>query len=136
MPCSLKLAQKLKAAGLEWEPKLLDCYVIDDNNIPELDPSVVCIAKTQSDIDAIKELSHAWHPRVIQTVWLPHLDQLLTEIEARGWRWSFATTGSCYGCYIVNVDSKKEHESITGTPEDVAARALLWILEQTGGGND
>lgn len=135
---SLETARKLKEAGLLWEPKLLDCYVIDDNDIPGVDPNAVCITKTHKDIEDLNDLFHAWYPRIIQTVFIPRLDQLLAEIEARGYVVSsdgpFGDEKK-YCCDIAKrgnafIDNNREWALLR---EEAAAQALLWILGQEKG---
>lgn len=88
---SLELAEKLSKAGLAWEQKFGD--IIWDWH--EEDYVVIDQGKC---IDP-------WY-----AVWLPRLDQLLAEIEKRG-----------YGYF--------DGDSL----EEAARQALLWILE---GGKD
>jgi len=69
-------------------------------------------------------------------IWLPRLDQLLAEIERRGFRWDIGNLG-CFGDHDVCIGlfDWEDRTYIKGqfyadTPEDAAAQALLWLLEQ------
>ena len=110
---SLELAKELKAAGLEWVPVKGDfwAYRLVDNGIGVVDSTV--------------RPGQEPHPN---NIWLPRLDQLLAEIEARGWWWWMSWSGKVW---VGRKDNDKGgHELETDTPEDAAAKALLWILSQ------
>lgn len=123
MGISLDTARKLKDAGLMWEPKENNLVVALDSDGRELafmvvPPNIVYVNKERN-------------------LWLPHLSQLLAEIEQRGWEWGLSgdflgvrvhvtprdvdgnwVQGTAQGCYIAD------------TPEEAAGKALLWILER------
>lgn len=113
MAISLEKARALRDAGLQWEPKPGDCY-FDGTEI-----EVIPFPDIEDDYEYVIAImdSHAW---------LPRLDQLLAEIEKRG----YYPALYCFG------NGKYEIEFTTGlyfrgdTPEDAAADALLWILRE------
>jgi len=118
---TLELAKKLKAAGLDWEPKGHDCCALNDmewlfGSLPE----------------DFRRFSN-WD----KLIWLPSLSQLLAEIEARGYSWDckcLPLRPECdpeYRCEIGGFGTFRT--PIWGdTPEEAAGLALLWILEQGG----
>ncbi|HBX22647.1 MAG TPA: hypothetical protein DEF34_03265 [Desulfotomaculum sp.] len=116
---SLKLAQKLKAAGLEWEPKKGDWLLIYTDGEkrylkePVLYDNGACLP---------------WE----EDCWLPRLDQLFAEIEARGYAVEVHFTVNRVWVLKKGInDIPRVFDS--DTAEDAAARALLWILEQKKG---
>lgn len=115
---SLETAKKLKEVGLEWEPKLFDVYAFTYLTNP---PLVSCLWDETS-------LQEAKHPiNRDRTVWLPRLDQLLAEIEWRGYWWVLNR-----GKIIVGkggIDGERE-TFYADTSEDAAGKALGWILER------
>ncbi len=113
---SLSKAQDMKKAGLRWTPQPGDLYspadvpgevfVCDGNVIPSPDD-----------------------------VWFPRLDQLLAEIEKRGWSWDIRIIkplqGYCCEVWRIGVGNYKCCDA--EIPEDAAADALLlWILTEGG----
>jgi hypothetical protein len=112
---SLETAKALKEAGLEWKPRKFDSYfhpnlrnaLINDPHVPK------CGIKPE-------------------LIFAPSLDQLLEEIERRGYEWAIAfCRAEGYAAQLWNVGKKKKLASFTtshDTPEEVAAQALLWIL--------
>lgn len=79
-----------------------------------------------------EEESIAHIPKV---VWTPSLSQLLAEIEARGWGYgldhSFSSKKYRFGIYRgINGRDFKGKNFWGATPDEAAAQALLWILEQ------
>jgi hypothetical protein len=63
-------------------------------------------------------------------LWLPRLDQLLAEIEKRGYRWDIQMTKTRYVCGLSTPGVRVYPDQYGDTPEDAAAQALLWILNQ------
>jgi len=80
-----------------------------------------------------------------EDVWLPRLDELMAEIEGRGYVFTIASANTPEGNHMAEtiktskfIDeenkiylfslTKKEHYA--HTPEDAAGQALLWVLEQ------
>ena len=117
---SLELAQKLKVAGLEWEPKQGDWGFVLGSEMPRLCP-VGYGEKVEPGIDDI---------------WLPRLDQLLAEIKARGWEADSVQHKGKYACDIAYLSDTvhTKYQTFDGdTREDACAHAYLWILEQAKG---
>ncbi|MGB9660684.1 MAG: hypothetical protein ACPL5F_01535 [Moorellaceae bacterium] len=128
---SLEMAKKLKEAGLQWEPTEGDVFVAlgDQNDV---------LAYTITP------------PRVIymdkeRNLWLPTLSDLLEWLEGRGYyvdmyaeKWG---SKRIYGCELGRPDSIMDAVCLvaefTGDSyEDVAAKAVLWVLEQKAGKGD
>ena len=125
---NLELAQKLKSAGLVWEPKKFDLYNAE-------------FANGSSGIFSV------WHDgQVLESmtgtkfIWLPSLSQLLAEIE-KGYSWETGLTvtkggpmmpGERKSGYWAEIfkNNKSVYSVEADTPEDAAASALLWILER------
>jgi len=115
---SLSLAQKLKNAGLRWEPKMGDFFTTPGTNL------------IQCAITPIRNVEYA----TSKIVWLPRLDQLLAEIEKRGYEWSLHSSTSTYDIELYNSgDMYSCLIKSDDKPEDVAGQALLWILKQETG---
>jgi hypothetical protein len=131
MMISLELAQKLKAAGLKWEPKKHD--FCGQKGFP---------CRIYSELSEIEIKFY-----MDEFYWLPSLSQLLAEIEARGYtEISLATINQCKKGWVFELLKQGLLPSkIIGsyyypqfptfkanTPEEAAGQALLWILEQEG----
>jgi hypothetical protein len=106
---SLELARKLKDLGLNWQPEVGDTYWRNEADTLML----YCGADPAED-----------------DVWIPRLDQLLTEIEKR-------YTGSIH-IWNPRDDRGKWAISLGGRfkvffaddIDNAAAQALLWLLER------
>lgn len=115
---SLETARKLKDAGLEWRPQRGDWYYSGSNI--EVNIYVRPNEKVPESI-----------------YYAPRLDQLLAEIEKRGYRWDLFITA--YGWYkLLLATPKKLYFDIDkfdggSLPDEAAASALLWILEDKAG---
>ena len=128
---SLELAKKLKDAGLEWGMKKGDAYANSLNNIFYYSNEF--------------NFAHSLGDSSLNSIWLPSLSQLLTEVERRGWAWSINMIEEEMVPYHVSADSKYEFNlapketpyilefsTLSTFPEEVAGQALLWILEREG----
>lgn len=121
---SLDLGRRLKEAGLEWEPKLGDKYGFKtDRGQLEF---LIC---SKRDIVKISEY------KVFKIYWLPRLDELLAEIERRGYRWHLypytlpINNKTTYACEVMYGDNT--FFVYTGdSPEDAVGFALIRILER------
>jgi hypothetical protein len=119
---SLETAKALKEAGLEWKPRKFDSYfhpnlrnaLINDPHVPK------CGIKPE-------------------LIFVPRLDQLLKEIEKRGWEWELGILTLNDGrTYMIDValeeliktESEDWMSFVANSPEEAAAQALLWILNQ------
>ena len=111
----LETAQKLKDAGLMWEPKEKDEMFDVYGNM-----SMLYWPQHWQDVDVTKN-----------NIWLPSLSQLLAEIETRGYGWRLQIFSGYYlrriEIYIYN-DYMGCFEA--DTTEEAVAQALIWILEQ------
>jgi hypothetical protein len=122
---SLELAEKLKDAGLKWEPKEGDWFYLDaKHNKPHL---IYGREGKAYFADAIKEYCYM----------APSLSQLLAEIEGRGYEWSIGKVGNLYLIGVKEVSPIRVIPKTlrADTPEDAAAGALIWILEREKDGN-
>ncbi|MCK9326810.1 MAG: hypothetical protein M0P69_15060 [Bacteroidales bacterium] len=129
---SLEKAKALKEAVVAYNKSELNAFyrIRDqfDNMIDE--PYIVHLVASHHARDEIGE----WF------TFVPRLDQLLAEIEARGYVWA-VEVGACEAkavtMYAVSISinlywvSPKEFRA--DSPEDAAADALLWIIEKGGG---
>ena len=112
---SLEIAQALKDAGLKWTPHTGDYYYrVYDQGFGHYDKNYI-------DFMA-NNVYHALS-----------LSQLLAEIEARGYVWALRHSGS----YEISIcpwgDISKAKTFKAKSPEESAAQALLWIIEQEKG---
>lgn len=128
---SLELAKKLKEAGLEWEPKQGDFYWFVTP-----DESQTGFVQSNRGAEGFKAHVDRCRGIVCTYVFAPRLDQLLAEIEKRGFIWALdvsATNGNKVIGYAMNIatslDWEDEEEFRSDSPEEAAASALLWILE-------
>ena len=117
---SLELAKRLKELGLEWEPQRGDQY-----------RELLYKRLTQIyDADPKNEY------RIKDSVWLPRLDQLLAEIEKRGYAWELSVDEADKPPYAICFFSTPREIGqkwfTADSPEEAAAKALIWILEQEG----
>lgn len=127
---SLELAQKLKDAGLVWEPKAFDWVCTGDEVFPIL--GMRQLGKTQ----LYRTLEG--YCCCTDLIYMPSLNQLLAEIVARGYIVSIHITKDKSLCVLrdgmEDDDVVQSRMSSSDTPEDAAAKALLYILE--GNRND
>ena len=120
---SLKLSRELQDAGLKWEPSKGDWFYWENRGKWNLDVLPARDIDTEF-LDDVEVYGHVFCPR---------LDQLLQEIEARGWGWSLFRDDVGHIQYHINIynSAGEQHELIWGaTPEEAAAQALLWILKE------
>ena len=119
---SVELARELAEAGMAWKPQPGDWYKHDGYK-----------KITENMWHGVPSLDLAYYLDNGNCVFCPRLDQLLAEIDGRGWDWSLFMDNAGYHINIRN-SRGEEHECIWGaTPEEAAAQALLWILK---GGKD
>ena len=129
---SIEIAKKLKDAGLEWEQHELDFYYW-----PYRDDlcQLMCfeIALFYCDED------EAYRTTKEHGIYMPRLDQLLIEIEGRE-RWEYALISHTmpnktkrYECTVTKYAdgfTVEFNSSYADSPDEAAAQALLWIIEQ------
>lgn len=126
---SLETAKRLKELGLRWEPQEGD-FLYYHTYGEESELGVI----NDSDMGENREESL---DNIYTGEWIfaPRLDQLLAEIEGRGYEWDLHTFDGYYEIQIVcyfDGHKKKELTLMKGSPEEAAAQALVWILEQGG----
>lgn len=127
---SSETARKLKEAGLRWEPQIGDWYYHADKWGEILSPQPFLV-----------------DPRVLKygkiglsDVFAPRLDQLLAEIEKRGYRYILLRYDpeqqeegqeEQYEITLIkNGNSSLIYTLYEDSIDEVAAQALLWILER------
>jgi hypothetical protein len=135
---SLELAKKLRDAGLRWEPKEGDYCYYDEKLDLLAGENLASTVKLHNLITKNPEYQD------MGPIWVPSLDQLLGEIEARGWEYEqgvlYVLGGPMmpgkhkhgYWCEIWSIkDLSITCREPADTPEEAAGRALLWILERS-----
>jgi hypothetical protein len=118
---NLETAKALKNAGLKWEPKRGDFYI----NHPEYPKcEAICIG-VQERVNIVKQWANDDH-----IIWLPNLSQLLAELRkhSRFVKITWLVMDEKWCCVI---DAREQF--LADTPEEAAAKALLWVLERNGG---
>lgn len=130
---SLETARKLKEAGLKWEPQEGDlCYDTQNERITSI---------TEEDGEFYQKIKDTQANELVyfrkNTIWIPRLDQLLAEIE---WYFNW-NIGSgefwpdkpkyCMGLFGEDGQYVKG-QFYANSPDEAAAQALIWILEQEG----
>ena len=119
---SVETARKLKEAGLKVEVKIGDSfYNLDQQLIETFYSDIVMQALYFLTDDACDRI-----------IWLPRLDQLLAEIEKHCF-WALIFDECDRPPYCLQLSSFIDEYFIADSPEQAAAQALLWILEQKGG---
>jgi hypothetical protein len=132
---SLELAKRLKDAGLWWEWPSSGDFIYN-----HMANRYGCVDEW---IYTKKEVKKYWEDGRVD--FAPRLDQLLGEIEKRGYEYeqgvSYVTGGPMmpgrykhgYWCEIwFTKDLGINHRITADTPEEAVAQALLWILEREG----
>jgi len=105
---SIELARELKEAGLK--PVCGEC---ESFWIAEVDEEMYINGNYSPEPD---------------DVWLPRLDQLLTEIEKQGWYWEIGKSTKDYYVDLMHDYLECDKVFYADTPEEAAGSALLWIL--------
>lgn len=125
---SLELAKKLKEAGLEWEPQIGDMFYF--KTFKDWGIDAINSEDVNNNLDETRDF-------IEEGFWIlaPRLDQLLAEIERRGYWWSIENGLAEYLCFFVKQDGKKfiKQSFWANSPEEATAQALLWILESERG---
>lgn len=129
---SLETAKALKAAGLVWEPQYGDRFVIPAIFIEGLsgliDDRLLMAYRANEPEDN-------WEEFIRVNIFLPWLDQILAEIERRGYEWSLWVRNKLMpNKYTIDVGKATDYGETKRigayTPDEAAAQALLWILRQ------
>jgi hypothetical protein len=121
-----ELAERLKAAGLVWNPTYGDEYIVpDEYNQGEFSHETITI---------FEEIVHADRENGI---WLQRLDQLLEEIEQRGYYPEInKEEDGKYRCILYGFNpvgyfyEMFSSEVIGNTWEEAAGKELLWIIKE------
>lgn len=125
---SVDMARRLKGAGLRWEPKLGD-WAVWQKDIGLVD------IELSNGIVRINHGSGYTYETVEKCLWFPTLSDLLGWLEGRVNR---LTGGNGYWWNAYQDANNKWRYSLTlsegpqfhaETPEDAAAKAVLWVLE-------
>lgn len=122
---SLETARKLKEAGLQWEPQMGDFWIKEDK------PDFIRVVEYRPSGKYDKPLKNV--------VWIPRLDQLLAEIEKRGYRYILLRYDpkqqkegqeEQYEITLIkNGNSSLIYTLYEDSIDEVTAQALMWILE-------
>lgn len=122
---SLEMAKKLKEAGLKWEPKFGDHYII-----PAVFEEGLHGVMDTKQIMSYHKNPKEWEESIRGFVFTPRLDQLLAEISKTGWKWILFGTGGIWlendsGAMEIIHDGPLEEGCLT----ELTGEALLWIYE-------
>ena len=129
---SLETAKKLKEAGLEWEPKEGD-FIYYPSYCAETEFALGVLG--DNDMGKCKEETLDY---VYTGEWIiaPRLDQLLAEIEGQEYSYTIRyrllkhdRLSDGYEFTLIRPMFAKNFKS-EESPEEAAAAALIWILEQ------
>lgn len=136
----ISASKKLKESGLEWEPKPGDYCAIQSQTDTETEAGEILLLYNQMDLGAGRVVYVGSNPTnpsmgnklhdLENLVWMPRLEQILSEIEKQGWEWTITSGGGFYltqsyrGYPVRRVSFKQE------TSAGSAAEALQWLLAQ------
>ena len=134
---SLEKAKKLKEAGLGWEPQIGDMFYWQNGK----DWGIIRLPSedANNNLDEIRDY-------IDEGFWIfaPRLDQLLAEIEKRGYSWEMRTVidesqsvrfnakNIAYWIHVWktgHIEWEDGFKRAFTSPSNAAAEALLWILE-------
>jgi hypothetical protein len=94
------------------------------------------VDKNCGDCSHLKDDGKSWEANEQETdgyyqecIWLPRLDELLAEIEKRGWQIELVKYAR-WRITIWKIQWRKQGLFIGETPGEVAAKALIWLLKQ------
>ncbi|MFK7801863.1 MAG: pilus assembly protein CpaE [Anaerolineae bacterium] len=136
MQLALKTAQKLKTAGIDWEPKTHDFFAMPD---VDMDDRVFAL----SDMTISMEVLHGYHAITFvgsvewaldfvyhsDAVWLPTESQLREMIVSRLEEGSTMTLQTSIGGYVITIDTGSSRSLFEGvTAIEAYAAALLGML--------
>ena len=122
---SLEMAQRLKTAGLKWEPRFGDYY-----KIPTVFEDGMTAVMNAKQVMGYRKNPEEWEESINSFVFIPRLDQLLAEIEELGYKWFAETDTERYFIRVVEIKKTNNfHVIFSDSPANAAAEALLWIYE-------
>ena len=120
---SLELSKRLKEAGLEWEPQIGDMFYF--KTFKDWGIDAINSEDVNNNLDETRDF-------IEEGFWIlaPSLDQLLVEIEKRGYGWKLEKFHA-YNLRRMEIYKVNDLLGCFGgnSPEEAAASALLWILE-------
>lgn len=122
---SLEMAQRLKTAGLKWEPKFGDYYII-----PAVFDEGILQMMDIRQVMSYQKNPEEWEESINSFVFVPRLDQLLAEIYET---YNFTLHSSGYIVLRKKGSGMVAEYFHSDTLENAAASALLWIYEGRGG---
>ena len=134
---SLEKAKKLKEAGLGWEPQIGDMFYWQNSKDWGID--ALTSEDANDNLDEIRGY-------IDEGFWIfaPRLDQLLAEIEKRGYSWEMRTVidesqsvrfnakNIAYWIHVWktgHIEWEDGFKRAFTSPSNAAASALLWIYE-------
>jgi len=119
---NLELARKLKEVGLKWEPKFGDHYII-----PAVFEEGLHEVMDTKQVMSYHKNPKEWEESINDFVFAPRLDQLLAEIEKRGYFMDLLGPYNTGEWRIILGGSVSDPHFYADTPEEAAAAALIWI---------
>lgn len=141
---SMSLAQQLKAAGLAWEPRMLDFFRLPDRH---MDERVFVISDMLVTVDVMQGLqviafqgASEWALDSLVTteaVWVPTETQLRLALEAALLDWGRPELRLTSGMSGYRLDFILQDEAISlegGAADELYANALLKALKKPAGG--
>lgn len=133
---SVELAQRLKVAGLDWQPRLHDFFMIPDTHFEDRQ---FVITDVQADLALYRGTPMVtfhgaleWaldHVRQQDVVWLPTETQLREELVARVARCSLEHTPAGYDCQVEIEGQTRSFSAENGN--NAYGEALLYVLLHT-----
>ena len=135
---SLEKAKKLKEAGLGWEPQIGDMFYWQNGKDWGID--ALTSEDANNNLDEIRDYIDEGF-----RIFAPRLDQLLAEIEKRGYSWEMRTVidesqsvrfnakNIAYWIHVWktgHIEWEDGFKRAFTSPSNAAASALLWILER------
>jgi hypothetical protein len=137
---TLETARRLKAAGLEWQPALLDFFAIPDR---EMDDKVFVISDIQVTVEALQGMQMVSFQGVSEwaldslvadeTVWLPSEAQLRQAVEAAllaGGRPELRLSSSLEGYRCAFQYKGRALAFEAASASEAYAAALLYLLQE------
>ena len=120
---SLEIAKELKEAGLKWEPQIGDMFYWHNGKDWEID--ALTSEDVNDNLDEIRDYIDEGF-----RIFAPSLEQLLVEIEKRGYGWKLEKFHA-YNLRRMEIYKVNDLLGCFGgnSPEEAAASALLWIYE-------
>jgi hypothetical protein len=136
---ALELARELKRAGLIWQPKALDTFMIPDRDLDDktfvLTDMAVRVEMLQGFPTIMFQGAYEWaldYIWVREVVWIPSEAQLREQIAVRlrkEQQPAFRLTGTPGG-YVCEIRDRGRYQTFEGKDAGTAyARTLLYLLK-------